>query len=178
MWFATCLQCRRWRPWRRWLTALESAAPQWWTRTARRFEGSPGGHAHVHTQLILIYSSHDEAISCPGCYSRFIHVLFSERTAPLWRRALAKKIPSLSHQWPALFCYRLTTRWAQMLVLTFVHVPVKHGRCSLPEAPAETGSRHWRSSGTAQKGSAVGRWRSCTLRSWWRWSGQKKSKYV
>lgn len=79
--FAMCLQCRRWRPWRRWPTAREPAAPQWWTRTARRFEGSPGGHTHkhthAHTQLIPIYFSHDEAISCPGCYSRFTHVLFS-----------------------------------------------------------------------------------------------------
>lgn len=83
------------------------------------------------------------------------------------KQHLLKKIASQLPHWPASCCYRLITRSAQMLVLTSACVPAKCGRWSLPEAPAERGSRHWRSSGTVQTGSAVGRWRSCTLRSWW-----------
>lgn len=46
----------------------------------------------------------------------------------------------------------------------------------LPGAPAETGSKRWRSSETAQTGWEVRRWRSCTWRSWWRWSERKARK--
>lgn len=85
---------------------------------------------------------------------------FHSFASSLVRRQLGRSSPL----WGSPLCNTLLSHMGffSLLSLSF-----------LPGAPAETGSKRWRSSETAQTGWEVGRWRSCTWRSWWRSSERK-----